>query len=76
MELAQTLEMASKNAQMKATEHAPSGSSTMHKVASPSKRAACYWCGLSNHKANECHFKEATSQLHNLKRKHYRSSMD
>ena len=33
MELAQILETASKDAQLKATEHAPSGSSTVHKVA-------------------------------------------
>ena len=60
MELAQNLETASKDAQMKATEQLPSGNSTVHKVTSPPQREACHCCGLTNHKANDCHFKEAT----------------
>lgn len=59
IELAQNLDTASRDAQMKA-EQSPSGSSTVHKVTSPSKKESCYRCGLTNHKANECRFKEAT----------------
>ena len=58
MELAQNLETASKDAQMKATEQLPSGNSTVHKVTSPSQREACHRSGLTNHKANDCRFKE------------------
>ena len=32
---------------------------TVHKVTSPSQREACHSCGLTNHKANDCRFKEA-----------------
>ena len=60
MELAQNLETASKDAQMKAAEQLPSGNTSVHKVTSPSQREACYRCGLTNHKASDCHFKEAT----------------
>ena len=61
MDLAQTLETASKDAQMKATEQVPSGSSNVHKVMSPpqNSKEACYRCGLTNHKPNDCRFKEA-----------------
>ena len=45
---------------MKATEHLPSGNSAVHKVTSPPKMEACHRCGLTNHKANDCAFKEAT----------------
>ena len=47
MELAQSHETASKDAQMKATEHLPSGNSAVHKVTSPPKKEACYRCGLT-----------------------------
>ena len=60
MELAQSYEAASKDAQMKAIEHLPSGNSAVHKVTSPSQKEACYRCGLTNHRANDCRFKEAT----------------
>ena len=60
VELAQTLETASKDAQMKATDPAPSGSGPVHNVTSPPKKEACFRCGLSNHKAHDCRFKEAT----------------
>ena len=60
MELAQSYEAASKEAQMKAIEHLPSGNSAVHKVTCPPQKEACYRCGLTNHKANDCCFKEAT----------------
>ena len=45
---------------MKATEQVPSGSSTVYKATSPSQKEASYRCGLTSHKAADCHFKEAT----------------
>ena len=60
IELAQNLETASKDAQMKGPEHAPTGSNPVHKVVSPPQKEACYRCGLTNHKANDCRLKEAT----------------
>ena len=36
-----------------------SGTSTAYKVMSLSQKEACYCCGLTNHKANDCRFKEA-----------------
>ena len=67
MELAQTLETASKDAQMKATEQVPSGNSTVHKVMSPSQKEACYRCGLTSHKAADCRFKEAACHAYGKK---------
>ena len=60
VDLAQNLETASKDAQMKGTDQTAAGSSGVHKVMSPSKKEACHRCGLTNHKANDCRFKEAT----------------
>lgn len=59
IDLAHTLETASKDAQLKA-EQVPSGSSTVHKVTSPPQNEVCYRCGRSNHKPDDCHFKETT----------------
>ena len=59
VDLAQTLETASKDAQMKA-DRVPSGNSAVHKVTSPSKKEGCSRCGLTNHKSTDCRFKEAT----------------
>ena len=58
VDLAQTLETASKDAQMKA-DRVPSGNSAVHKVTSPSQKEGCSRCGLTNHKSTDCHFKEA-----------------
>ena len=58
MELAQSLETALKDAQLKAAEQIPSGNTAVHKVTSPPKKESCYRCGLTNHKAADCHFKE------------------
>ena len=67
MELAQNLETASKDAQMKAAKQLSSGNSTVHKVTFLSQREACYRCGLTNHKANGCHFKKATCHYYGKK---------
>ena len=64
VDLAQTLETSSKDAQMKA-DRVHSGNSAVHKVTSPSQKEGCSRCGLTNHKSTDCRFKEATcmSQL-------------
>ena len=53
---------------MKAIEHLPSGNSATHKVTSPSQKEACHRCSLTNHKANDCRFKEATCHTCGKKR--------
>ena len=60
IDVAQNHETASKDTQMKAAEPLPSGNSTVHKVTSPPQKEGCYRCGLTNHKAKDCRFKEAT----------------
>ena len=57
MEIAKSLETVVKDAQqLKGSEQA----GTVHSVASWSPRKeACYRCGRTNHKANDCKFKEA-----------------
>ena len=51
------------------TDQNPSGPSAIHRVASPKPKEACHRCGLTNHKAADCHFKEAT--CHNCGRKRH-----
>ena len=64
LEIAQSLETASKDAQQLKGE----ASGAVHSVTSPKPvKEACYRCGQTNHKAGECRFKEAT--CHNCGKK-------
>ena len=64
VELAQSLETASKDAQQQKEE----ASGSVHNVTTPKPgKVACYRCGQTNHKASECRFKEAT--CHNCGKK-------
>ena len=64
LEIAQSLETASKDAQQLKGE----ASGAVHSVTSPKPmKEACYRCGQTNHKASECRFKEAT--CHNCGKK-------
>ena len=64
VELAQSLETASKDAQQQKEE----ASGSVHNVTTPNPgTVACYRCGQKNHKASECRFKEAT--CHNCGKK-------
>ena len=57
LEIAQSLEAATKDAQLKFSDQAPNGPGTVHKVKSPPPKKtpeACYRCGLTNHKAADC----------------------
>ena len=56
VDLAQTLETASKDAQ----DQVPGGNSAVHKVTSPFQKEGCSRCGLTNHKSTDCRFKEST----------------
>ena len=63
LEIAQSLEAATKDAQLKFSDQAPNGPGTVHKVKSPPPKKtpeACYRCGLTNHKAADCRLKDAT----------------
>ena len=65
VELTQSLETASKDAQQQKDE----ASGSVHNVTTPKPRkVACYRCGqMNHHKASECQFKEAT--CHNCGKK-------
>ena len=64
LEMAQSLETATKDAQQLKRE----ASGAVHRVTSPKPaKEACYRCGQTNHKAHDCRFKEAT--CHNCGKK-------
>ena len=57
VELAQSLETATKDAQQLKE---PEKFGTVHRIVSPPGRKECYRCGRTNHSAGECKFKETT----------------
>ena len=60
VELAQSLETATKDAQQLKE---PEKFGTVHRVVSPPGRKECYRCGRTNHSAGECKFKETMQHV-------------